>query len=270
LLSIQLSEFHGERDLADYGEIEQREKDKGEFRVGGEIEIAVTMNNLAVLLTHLGEYERACELLRESVSIRESVYGAEHVLTRCARENLDYVEKKRESMRELERDFEKERGRDTQEERDRESERERDVDEGEMDDVESLEEGRNERRMRRARERERERENERIQREQAQYERSAGDVLRDAPPPQHPSSSVLSPSISLSVCDSSTNTEERDREIERHKDDNGEEREKGRESERAVWQEFQDEESAKKEKVVKEEGNDVFVDAPGDISVASL
>jgi tetratricopeptide (TPR) repeat protein len=55
------------------------------------IETAVTMNNLGVLLAHLGTYEEAKRLLDKSVSLREAFYGPNHHLTICARQNLDFV-----------------------------------------------------------------------------------------------------------------------------------------------------------------------------------
>ena len=56
-----------------------------------DIETAVTMNNLGVLLAHRNKFPEAKELLEKSVTLRTRVYGSGHHLTICAQQNLDYV-----------------------------------------------------------------------------------------------------------------------------------------------------------------------------------
>jgi tetratricopeptide (TPR) repeat protein len=61
-------------------------------------ESAVSMNNLGVLLAHLGKLERAQKFLESAVTTRILYYGDEHQLTVCVKRNLDYVKNKRKSL----------------------------------------------------------------------------------------------------------------------------------------------------------------------------
>jgi tetratricopeptide (TPR) repeat protein len=69
------------------------------------VEIAVTLNNLGVLLAHLGYLQRSEMLLRESVRIRRAVYGEHHHLTLGSEQNLDFVSLKRRRFEALEREM---------------------------------------------------------------------------------------------------------------------------------------------------------------------
>jgi Flp pilus assembly protein TadD len=42
------------------------------------VETAITLNNLGVLLGHMGRFEDAEEVLAEAVSIRMDLFGTEH------------------------------------------------------------------------------------------------------------------------------------------------------------------------------------------------
>jgi hypothetical protein len=57
------------------------------------VENTVTMNNLAVLASHLGDLPRAEGLLRRCVTLRRRGYGDEHALTRGCVRSLDRVQR---------------------------------------------------------------------------------------------------------------------------------------------------------------------------------
>lgn len=67
--------------------LEIEKKELGE----GHIESAITMNNLGVLLAHIHQYDRAIEMLENSIQLRENYYGSQHHLTVCAKQNLEYI-----------------------------------------------------------------------------------------------------------------------------------------------------------------------------------
>lgn len=62
-----------------------------QVRGADSVDASVTMNNLGVLCAHLGNLQRAQELLARAHTIRVKEYGKHHHLTICARQNLDYV-----------------------------------------------------------------------------------------------------------------------------------------------------------------------------------
>ncbi len=215
------------------------------------VEVAVTMNNLGVLCTHLGQLDRAEELLGFSMEIRKNVYGNDHHLTRCARQNLEYVQEKRKTMIALERDFSESSGW-------RGGERGRGGEGGEfhstMSTIEEGDEKENDD-YERDDDKRREKENERLRREGAMYERSSGEVLRDAPSPYPEGKDG----------DIGEKKEHHDAAVETAESMPNEDHEGVVEDSQKV---VIDGVEHKEDEVVV--GNDVFVDAPGDIGKAPL
>ena len=232
------------------------------------VEVAVTMNNLGVLCTHLGQLDRAEELLGFSMEIRKNVYGNDHHLTRCARQNLEYVQEKRKTMIALERDFSESSGW-------RGGERGRGGEGGEFHSTMStIEEGdekeNDDYESDRDDDKRREKENERLRREGAMYERSSGEVLRDAP--------STYPGIGGEGKDGDIGEkkEHHDAAVETAESmPTNEDHEGVVEETLSGWKDYQDSQKVVIDGVEHKEDvvvvrNDVFVDAPGDMSKAPL
>ena len=62
------------------------------------VETSVSLNNLGVLSAHLGQLQLARELLARSYGIRARAYGDGHHLTICAKQNMDYINNKIQSI----------------------------------------------------------------------------------------------------------------------------------------------------------------------------